>query len=734
MTSLTGLGLAPLAFYGGPTQTMALLSGSAAIGKGVAVSSITTDQRGFPLDKPIDIGAFQTNPLVVNTALDGTGSPSGDLSLRQAVNLVDVLGAAETISFSRSVFATAQTITLTQGELILSGTGGTQTITGSQAGVTISGHGSGVFQVNTGVTAALSGLTITGGSSTFGGGVFNQGTATLTNCTISGNSAEFGGGVDNSLSSTATLTNCTISRNSGGGVDDSLFSKATLINCTISGNSGFGMENYGTATLTNCTISGNSDGGGVDNQVTATLTNTIVAGNTGSSSAASDIIGNRTVTGSHDLIGTGGSGGLTKGQNGNIVLTSLTGLGLAVLGKYGGPTQTIALLPGSHALGAGVIADYPGTTTPITTDQRGEPLDTPKPDIGAFQSQGFELTPVAASTPQFATTGTAFTNPLAVTVAAKNSVEPVAGGVLTFAAPASGASAKLSTTTATIGSKGVASVTATANATVGSYTVTASAGSGNATAHFALTNTSSSLIASKTSLSSSLNPSVYGQAITLTATVTPKSGSGTPTGSVTFYDGSTALGTATLASGKASLSTTVLPAGPQSVFAVYRGDSKYAPGDSPVLTQTVNRDSTTTTVTSSTNPSVLGQKVTFTATVKAVAPGSGTPTGTVTFYNGSTVLGTGSLSGGIGTFTTSSLSVGTHSIKAVYSGNSDCQISTSAVLTQVVNESAGSSPAVAVGPSVVDQVLAVVQNQSSQEVLIGDLAFEQLSSMKPWRK
>ena len=381
-----------------------------------------------------------------------------------------------------------------------------------------------------------------------------------------------------------------------------------------------------------------------------------------------------------------------------------------------------------------MIADYPGTTTPITTDQRGKPLDTPHPDIGAFQSQGFTLTPVAGSTPQFATTGTAFTNPLAVTVAAKNSVEPVAGGVLTFAAPASGTSAKLSSTTATIGSKGVASVTATANATVGSYTVTASAGGGNATAKFALTNTSSSLIASKTSLSSSLNPSVYGQAVTLTATVTPKSGSGTPTGSVTFYDGSTALGTATLASGKASLSTTVLPAGAQLVFAVYRGDSKYAPSDSPVLTQTVNRDSTTTTVTSSTNPSVLGQKVTFTATVKVVAPGSGTPTGTVTFYNGSTVLGTGSLSGGIATFTTTSLSVGSHSIKAVYSGNSDCQISTSAVLTQVVNQSAGSSPAVAIGPSVVDQVLAVVQNNGSQEVLIGDLAFEQLSSTKPTRK
>ena len=94
------------------------------------------------------------------------------------------------------------------------------------------------------------------------------------------------------------------------------------------------------------------------------------------------------VSGSNNLVGTGGSGGLVNGVDGNIVLTSLTDLGLAPLGNNGGPTQTMALLPGSPAIGAGVIADYPGTTTPITTDQRGEPLDSPNPDIGAFQTQG----------------------------------------------------------------------------------------------------------------------------------------------------------------------------------------------------------------------------------------------------------------------------------------------------------------------------------------------------------
>jgi hypothetical protein len=183
---------------------------------------------------------------------------------------------------------------------------------------------------------------------TGGGGVFNAGTATLTDCTLSGNSAA----------------------HSGGGVLNA---------------------NYGTPnlTLTDCTLNGNSapyGGGGLYGYGTTTVTDTIVAGNTDGVGDASDIGGN--VSGSYNLVGTGGPGGLVNGESGNIVLTSLTNLGLAPLGDNGGPTQTMALLPGSAAIGAGVIADYPGTTTLITTDQRGEPLDSPNPDIGAFQTQG----------------------------------------------------------------------------------------------------------------------------------------------------------------------------------------------------------------------------------------------------------------------------------------------------------------------------------------------------------
>jgi hypothetical protein len=96
--------------------------------------------------------------------------------------------------------------------------------------------------------------------------------------------------------------------------------------------------------------------------------------------------------------------------------------------------------------------------------------------------------------------------------------------------------------------------------------------------------------------------------------------------------------------------------------------------------------STTTAINSPTNPSVIGQSVTFTATVSVVAPGIGTPTGTVTFNDGATQLGIGTVSAGIATFTTSSLALGSHTITAVYGGDTNFAESTSPTLIQVVNQ------------------------------------------------
>jgi parallel beta-helix repeat protein len=236
--------------------------------------------------------------------------------------------------------------------------------------------------------------------------------------------------------------------------------------------------------------------------------------------------------------------------------------------------------------------------------------------------------------------------------------------------------------------------------------------------------------ATTTFATSSVNPSVYGQTITFTANVSARApGSGTPTGNVTFMDGSTPLGTATLGDGKATFRTSALEAGVQSITVDYSGDSNFLASVSTTLSQTVNQDATTTNVKSSLNPSTLGDEVTFTATVTASRPGSGTPTGTVTFMDGTTVLGSGTLNDGVATYSTSSLSVGTHSITAVYSGDDNFKTSTSGVLKQRVKNAAGGA-VVASAVATVDLVLGAIGNSDDtpNDPLFTELAAELVSA------
>jgi hypothetical protein len=188
--------------------------------------------------------------------------------------------------------------------------------------------------------------------------------------------------------------------------------------------------------------------------------------------------------------------------------------------------------------------------------------------------------------------------------------------------------------------------------------------------------------ASKTVVTSSINPSQFGQAVKFTAAVT-STASGTPTGNVTFKNGSTTLGTSPVSAGKATLSTSTLTVASHSITAIYSGDSNFSGSTSAVLKQQVNKAKTTTKVVSSLNPSNSGQTVTFTATVKSAT--TGTPSGTVNFMDGSTKLGSHALAGGTAAFTTTALTTGTHNITAVYVGNGNYATSTSTVLKQVVH-------------------------------------------------
>jgi hypothetical protein len=403
LTSANGLGLDPLAFNGGATQTMALLSGSVAIGAGTPVAGVTADQRGQPLDSPLpDIGAYQTQPgqagiPVTTFTVTSTADTGGAGTLRWAIEQANQQVGNTTINFNLGSAPT--TISLSGQDLELERASGSIAIDGPGAArLTISGdESSRVFAVDQGVTATFSGLTITGGAAGShgrGGGIYSAGTTKLTDCTLSGNSADLGGG-EYSAQGNTKLIGCTIADNvasQGAGLESGSHasSNATLalVDSTITGNFasdfGGGICNYGMIlNLTACTISGNSAaavGGGLyAGNGTVKLTDTIIAGNLGDGDLASDIFG--TVGGSYNLVGTGGAGGLANGVSGNIVLASLAGLDLAPLADNGGPTQTMALLEGSPAIGAGTPA------AGLSTDQRGQPLDSPHPDIGAYQAQ-----------------------------------------------------------------------------------------------------------------------------------------------------------------------------------------------------------------------------------------------------------------------------------------------------------------------------------------------------------
>jgi len=219
------------------------------------------------------------------------------------------------------------------------------------------------------------------------------------------------------------------------------------------------------------------------------------------------------------------------------------------------------------------------------------------------------------------------------------------------------------------------------------------------------------------SLATGANPSSYGQLLTFTALVT--SGLGIPTGTVTFYNGGTPLGTATLnGSGNASLATSALQIGTHSITAVYAGDTNVTGSTSSPITQTVAQATSgiVLALTAGATPSVFGETLIFTATVSPQF--TGMPTGTVTFYDGSAVLGTGTLNGSAhATLTTTALQVGTHSLTAVYAGDTNFIASTSNPITQTETQ-ATSSIAVAlttgINPSSFGQALTFTATVSPQ--------------------
>ncbi len=283
--------------------------------------------------------------------------------------------------------------------------GGTMTLTdctisgnvagGSYVGYDVGNSGGGIYNIGTMRVASSNVIndTATGYTSSGGGGIYNGGTMFVTTSTVSHDLAGAfngcdGGGIVNQ--GAMTLTNSTIADNMN--VNDSYEAHCF----------GGGIFSDGTLTVINCTIAGNSSygsGGGIYCFGETLLDNTIVALNTFYGYGPDDIFGTVDPASAYNLIGAGGSGGLTN-SNGNQVGVVDPGLDPNGLQDNGGPTQTIALVAGSPAIDAGSnsLAVDP-TGNPLQYDQRGTGyprIEGSAVDIGAFE---FHPTPAMDTTP-----------------------------------------------------------------------------------------------------------------------------------------------------------------------------------------------------------------------------------------------------------------------------------------------------------------------------------------------
>jgi hypothetical protein len=356
-----------------------------------------------------------------------------------------------------------------------------------------------------------------------------------------------------------------------------------------------------------------------------------------------------------------------------------------VTGQYGGiPGGTVTFTQGSNNLGA--AAPIHGKAV-ITTSF---PTAGSFPVIATYSGDVSDTGSVSAAWSQVVG------NVTTTTTLTSSASQALAGQLVTFTAtvtPSSGAIPNGETVTFYDG----AAVIGTGNTTGGVVAFGTSAlatGSHSITAVYPgdstyQTSTSKVLIqvvklnGSSTTLQSSVNPSTYGQSLTLSATVAPASGSATPTGKVTFKNGSAVLASVTMTNGSAAFTTSTLPAGSLALSASYSGDTNFS-NSSGGLTQIVNQSTTVVTVTSNPNPSSLSQSVTFTATVTGQYSGA-IITGSVSFMNGSKSMGSAPLNTrGVATFTNAFSTSGTDSITAVYTGDSNNQGGSSPVLSQVV--------------------------------------------------
>jgi hypothetical protein len=400
------------------------------------------------------------------------------------------------------------------------------------------------------------------------------------------------------------------------------------------------------------------------------------AKNAGSTSAVVSMVGERlepavTLVPSSSAVGLG----LLETLTATVTGRPFTPGGTAVM-----PTGSIAFYSGASLMGSGALSSS-GVATLATTTL----------PLGAFS-----FTAVYQGDTNY---NTEISNPAAVTVTKRNptaTLTPSAtsiteGQTVKFTVSVSGSTPKPGGRVSfrdndwefgTASLNGGVAQLSTSSLAVGSHSISALY-EGNSTYQRVTSNRVTVTVNSPSAVKLEVSPTetTAGKVAILKATVT--GGTGQPTGTVKFYDGSNMLGSGALEDGAANYSTSALTAGSHSITAVYSGDAKDSPATSSPVGLTVAKATPAVALSASASAVVAGKQVTLAASVKGNGP---KPTGKVTFYSGKTSLGAADLdSGGKASVATEKLAPGKNNVTAIYHGDMNNAAESSAVVSIAVD-------------------------------------------------
>ncbi len=629
-----------------------------------------------------------THTIVAAYAGDVSNTASSSVSLSQVINAKVATTTGVTSGTNPSMVGANVTFTAS-----VTGSAPTGTVNFTDGGTSIAGCG----------TAAL-------------GGSGNTRTATCSTSALTAGThnilATYQGDAGNASSSSVALSqvvNASAGTTTGlvSATNPSIVGVSVTFTASVTGSSPTGAVSFtdGGATIAGC---GAIALAGAGNTRTASCsTSTLTAGTHGiAASYGGD--GSNTASTSSTLSQVVNAKAATTTIVGSSTNPSMVGASVTFTGSVTGtaPTGTLNFTDGGTSIAGCTAVSLAGSGNTRSATCSNAALIAGTHNIAAtYSGDGANAGSISAALSQVVNAKTTTTTSVASTL------NPSIIGVnVTFTASVTGTAptGTLSFTDggATIAGCGTVALTGSGNTRTGACSSAALAagthtiavayagdGSNTASSSSTLTQVVNDKTAATAGVASSVNPSIVGAGVTFTASITGNA----PTGSVTFTDGGTALAAcasvALTGAGNtrtAACSTATLTAGTHSIVAAYTGDGANTGATSAALSQVVNAKAVTSTgLVSSINPSLAGGTVTFTASVTGNAPG-----GSVAFTDGGTSIascGAVALAGSGNTRTAlcsiATLTAGTHSIAAGYSGDAGNTASSSAVLTQVVNTS-----------------------------------------------